>query len=546
MAQRGCGWWDRLLGLPPPARDGDIVRRMRLLARLLSLPLAASLPACAEPSAAPPPPPVRLTWQKTLPATDSLRWAQAARGLRAVRGIIHLHSVFSHDACDGKPQPDGTPNAPCLANLRRGLCATRQDFALLTDHSTRMADSAFSDLFLTDPAAGDTVERAAGDPDPAVDVVGGHLRCADAVAPGHRVHIAVGGENELMPVALRRHLGPDPATRHAAMQAASPQAVRAFHEAGGVVLVAHGESHPLDQLTTLAAAGLDGMEVYNLHANIDPKIRGPYLGLDPLGAIAGLAPWLGGRPVEDGGPEPDLAFLGFLSPNHSQLDKLDTLLSAGHHLTPTLGSDIHENTLKEPLADGERGDGYRRLMRWFGNYLLIPSGAQLTTELLRQALLAGRAFGVFDLFGPPEGFDFYAVSSAAPAGGQAVELGGQAPLGSRLRIALPRPFPTALRGAEPLLRVSLRHVPLRPGGPPTSLLRSEEVLSRTLSADAFAAESGPDATPVLEFDTAGRSPGAYRVEVHLVPHHLLHLLGDSPAPFRREYPYLYSAPLWVR
>jgi len=517
---------------------------MHRLPWILSLPLLVALPSCAEPPVEPPPP-VRLTWQKTLPATDTLRFGAAARGLRAVRGIIHLHSVFSHDACDGKPQPDGKANAPCLANLRRGLCATRQDFALLTDHATLMADSAFSDLFLTDAAAGDTVEKVAGDPAPLVDVVGGRLRRADDVAAGHRVHIAVGGENELMPVGLRRHLGSDAATRHAAMGASTPEAVRAFHEAGGVVLVAHGESHPLDQLTTLAQAGLDGMEVYNLHANIDPKIRGPYLGLDPLGAIAGLAPWLGGKPVSDGGPEPDLAFLGFLSPNQSQLDKFDTLLSAGHHLTPTLGSDIHENTLKEPLADGERGDDYRRLMRWFGNYLLLPSSAPISTAGLQQALLSGRAFGVFELFGSPEGFDFHALAMG-PSGTQVRELGDQAPQGARLRLALPRPFPAALRGSEPLLRVSLRHAPLRGGSAPTSLLRSEEVLSRTLSADDFAAASGPDATPVLEFDTAGRSPGAYRVEVYVVPHYLLHLLGDNPAVFRREYPYLYSAPLWVR
>ena len=518
---------------------------MRLLCCAFSLSLIASLSGCAEPVVEPPPP-VRLTWQKTLPATDSLRWGQAARGLRGVRGIIHLHSVFSHDACDGKPQPDGTPNAPCLANLRRGLCATRQDFALLTDHATLMADNRFADLFLTDGTAGDTAERAAADPDPQVDVVGSRLRCADDIAPGHRVHIAVGGENELMPVLLRRHLGSDAAMRHAAMGASTPDAVRAFHDAGGVVLIAHGESHPLEQFATLAPAGLDGMEVYNLHANIDPKIRGPYLGLDPLGAIAGLAPWLGGRPVSDGGPEPDLAFLGFLSPNQSQLDKFDTLLSAGYHLTPTLGSDIHENTLKEPLADGERGDGYRRLMRWFGNYLLVPTGAPLSTEVLRQALLKGRAFGVFEVFGPPEGFDFYAVASGAPSGSGVFEMGDQAPLGARLRIALPRPFPMALRGTEPLVRVSLRKAPLRAGGPVTSLSRSEEVFSRTLSADQFAEASGPDSTPVLDVDTTAHGAGAYRVEVHIVPRYVLHLLGDTSDTFIREYPYLYSAPVWVR
>ena len=160
--------------------------------------------ACAQAEMPPPAgdPVPALTWQKTLPTTDSLRFVQRDRGLRPVRGLIHLHSVYSHDACDGKPQVAGGPNAPCLANLRRGLCATRQDFAFLTDHATLMADTPFPDLFLPDAAAGDEAEHATGDPSPDVDVVGGRLRCDDSVAAGHRVHVAVGGENELMPVAL--------------------------------------------------------------------------------------------------------------------------------------------------------------------------------------------------------------------------------------------------------------------------------------------------------------------------------------------------------
>ena len=47
-------------------------------------------------------------------------------------------------------------------------------------------------------------------------------------------------------------------------------------------------------------------------------------------------------------------------------------------------------------------------------------------------------------------------------------------------------------------------------------------------------------------DSAMRGPGAYRVEVYVVPRHLLHLLGENPAPYAREYPYLYTAPIYVR
>ena len=53
-----------------------------------------------------PPQPV---WDRTLPPTDGLGVAQQQRGLRVARGIIHLHSVYSHDACDYDPQPGGNP-----------------------------------------------------------------------------------------------------------------------------------------------------------------------------------------------------------------------------------------------------------------------------------------------------------------------------------------------------------------------------------------------------------------------------------------------------
>ena len=177
--------------------------------RLLTVPvavmsLAMLVGSCAKPAPVEElPPPPRITWQKTQVATDRVDLPARKRGLRAVRGIIHLHSVYSHDACDGNPQPLGQPSAPCLRNLRKGLCATRQDFAMLTDHATHMGEAPWDKLFLTDPAAGDQTIREGG------ELVGGRMRCPDeAEQPGsHEVVITVGGENDLMPVGLHRHLG---------------------------------------------------------------------------------------------------------------------------------------------------------------------------------------------------------------------------------------------------------------------------------------------------------------------------------------------------
>ena len=42
------------------------------------------------------------------------------------RGIVHLHSHYSHDACDGNPMPDGVPDEACLQDLRSGLTFARR------------------------------------------------------------------------------------------------------------------------------------------------------------------------------------------------------------------------------------------------------------------------------------------------------------------------------------------------------------------------------------------------------------------------------------
>jgi hypothetical protein len=345
------------------------------------------------------------------------------------------------------------------------------------------------------------------------------------------VLLTVGGENALMPVGLHHHLGKTPQERADNMDAESPAAVQAFQAAGAAVLVPHGESRTIDLLRQLAGGGLDGMEVYNLHANIDPKIRTDYLGLDGLGAVAGLSPWLPATPTADGGPEPDLALLGFLLANDNQLGKFDTLLGEGRHLVPTLGSDIHENAFKQQLADGERGDSYRRLMRWFANYLLVPAGQPLTPALLHEALTHGRAFGVFHLFGPPVGFDFYAEG---PAGQAAVELGGTATLGARLHLVAPRPLPADDRRADAVLRLSLLRV--APGATAAAVVQT-----RLLSAAEL--QAGVE----LVLDTATAGVGAYRAEVTVIPRHLAPLLGPAldPGPYLHEFPYLYSGVIYV-
>jgi hypothetical protein len=512
------------------------------LCRAAGAALALASSACTDPAASMVQPPdmhtgtgepgPRLTWDRSLVPTAELQAPQRARGLTPVRGIIHLHSPHSHDACDGDPQSGGKLNEPCLLNLRKAVCATRQDFAMLTDHATHMGEAPFEQLFLTD----ETLDKPGPGSDQLLregtDILGARWRCdglVDTGPSGHRVVVTVGGENELMPVGLRRHLGSTVAERKQAMGAKDPAAIAAFKQAGGVVLQAHGESRDRARMIALAEAGLGGMEVYNLHANLDPDNRQEQ-GYDALGAIIGLAPWLAGTPVEKGGPEPDLSLLGFLLRNPKQLEHYDALLGKGHKLHPTLGSDIHENAFKGEMADGERGDSYRRLMRWFTNHLLVPAGKPLGPLELKEALEARRGYGVFELLGPPHGFDFYADGPSAEQRG---EIGAEVALGATLHLSPPRPLPAGDRRTDAVMRVVVLRI--APGAE-----RSAVVSERSLSPAELADGAG------LTVDTKVHGAGAYRVEVHLVPLHLLHLLGQDAALYKHEYPYLYSGAIFVR
>src|SRR5574338_669106 len=102
----------------------------------------AVLVACGGSSSTPLP-----EWDKTLPPARVIATGMD-RGLVPARGIVHLHSPYSHDACDGMPRDaGGVPNEPCLEHLRAALCTDHIDYAALTDHDDTMADEEFATLF---------------------------------------------------------------------------------------------------------------------------------------------------------------------------------------------------------------------------------------------------------------------------------------------------------------------------------------------------------------------------------------------------------------
>ncbi len=437
-------------------------------------------------------------WNKELPEASAMgTW----RGLVPARGIVHLHSPYSHDACDGEPRAgDGTPNEPCLDDLRTGLCATRIDFAALTDHDDTMADEDFATLF-----------SMRGDDTAVMDANGAQIASRMTCANGHVVTFTVGGENELMPIMLERHV--DAATiqeRHDIYNASDAAATAAYRAAGGLAWVAHTESKTLDELRIS-----DGLEVYNLHANIDPDIRKDYLGLDSSGAIAAAVEFADTNP---GHPEPDLALLSFLTPNQPAIDKWQALLGEGQHVPATAGSDAHENALPITLADGERGDSYRRVLRWFGNFVLVADPRDPLQ--VKDAMRVGRLFALFEVLGTPDGFDIHASGPSAT-----YELGDTVPVsdGAELDVSIP-----TVRDLDPSLpapEIRARVLRIAPGGTVTEVGNAVDQPTLTVPLDAL---------------------GAYRVEITIVPHHLGPYLGDLGTDAADvELPWIYASPIYV-
>ncbi len=436
-------------------------------------------------------------WPRDLPDTTTLG---ERRGRHLARTIVHLHSPLSHDACDGMGFEGGMLRVPsCLADFRAAACTLRMDALMLTDHATHLSEVSFEDALWIDPSMGDEpVTDASG------AVVASRMGCPD----GRHVLVTVGSENALMPVGLLRHPGgsSDPAALADLYHEESATAVEAFRAAGALVFYAHTESKTLDQIR---ATQPDGIEIYNTHANIDPHIRPDWLGLDPFA----FAPMLGRFADARSRMAPDLSLLSFLSEATPDLVTWDTLLAEGMHLTGTGGCDAHQNSFPGLMPDGERGDGYRRMMHWHTMHLLVDATDR---DGVVDALDAGRGYLTFEVFGTPVGFDFRAEASD----GSVAEMGDTIAVGATLHLvrpALPADFPR-----DPAPSLTMRIVRAAAGG-------GVEV-ARGTGAE-------------LTFPTT--QPGVYRAEVRITPEHARPYLGAYADELIHEVPWVYANPIYV-
>lgn len=470
------------------------MRRGNLACALLAL------AACGDDGGSAPDADIRPAWQGGLPDSEVMG---ERRGLAPARGIIHLHSPYSHDACDGNPRDEDTGDVDeaCLADLRAALCATRMDYAALTDHDDTMADEELETLFSV--RGDDELIRDGAD-----NPIASRIQCEG----GHQVIITVGGENPLMPIMLDRHVEGTVDERHGIYNGDDLVAATAMRAAGATVWIPHAESRTFAELAPLTPSGI---EVYQLHANIDPDIRVEYLGLDSGGAITAVVEF---ADTTEQGPEPDLALISFLEPNGPSLDLWDELLAAGQHVAGSGGTDAHQNALPLLLRDGERGDSYRRMIRWFSNVALVADPTDIVA--IEQAIAGGRMFVAFEVMGTPVGFD---ARAELPAG-DPVELGGTvaASAGATLEVTLPTVYELD-----------------------TALLPEPEIAGRVIrvtssGATVVAEGDGPLSVPL---DTAG----AYRVEVTIRPLHLGPYLGNlrDRGYDQRVLPWIYGSPIYV-
>jgi hypothetical protein len=466
---------------------------LRSFGFLLALAPLAALGCSNDSKTTPVIPGVPRDWERL--ATPTSVAFKPVRDLVPVRGIIHSHSPYSHDACDGHGlDANGKPDATCTAHLRLAVCEAAEDFIFLTDHGAHMAEHDFPDLLYIGPQD-EPIKGADGAP------IGNWLHCDD----GRKVLLTAGNENELMSLGLEHHLPGDVQARLAAYGGTDQATVDAMHAAGGLVMQAHTEQRTIEYLSTVQ---LDGQEIYNLHAAIDPDIRKDFLGLDAYAAAASILPFTS---QDEGGPQPDLTILGFFEDLPIYGQRLDEV-AALRHVTGVAGTDVHENTFATLMRDGERGDSYRRLMRWFSNVVLVKP--PLTLPGLKDALKAGRSYVAFEILGIPEGFDFRAES-----GGTVVEMGGEAPAGANLRAQAPRVY-----NLDPVVQaptISMR------------LLHAVDGKTETVAEGAS-----------ISLD--GAKPGVYRVEVRIMPRHLRPYLGYQGDLYVREVPWVLSNPIWVK
>lgn len=488
-------------------------------------------------------------------------WGPENRGFLHLRGIVHAHSIYSHDGCASDAPPIGSEaSLQCLAEMRAAPCLAGIDFLMQTDHPSNVADTPFLDTLHYQPEDGDAIMK-----DEEERPLANRVTCPQgSLVDRFYFYVGTEGGGKNMPVALAGPIPPEVFSTGYADSVPLAQAraaVAQVHALGGVALAAHTEEGDIS-VERIVALPLDGMEIYNFHANILKAIDNfdRLLLLDRFMGAAGP-----GRPLAD------LSLLTFLQPTTRDVEKFDQAVSLGFagssgpdgsplmplHLVHIAANDVHRNvefpvmcpegvqpdnfcgTLADsgypefavflatggpfPLNDGDRLDSYVRSYKWFSNHLFVNAD---DPDRIRKALRKGHGFSAFDGLGYPQGFDFFAVS-----GSDVHEMGDEFAFAEGTTLYLRAP--------------TLVEPPW--GLPRVENYGSAEVTTRLVRVTGEGSQvvrtlQGQGVTTA--FTAPG--PGVYRVECDIVPRHLKPGLPGVEDLADDTYPYLYSNAVFIR
>lgn len=411
-------------------------------------------------------------WKKNLPpyssaANESGRW---------LRTVLHVHSVFSHDACDKKGIKGGKPNQKCLNDLRNAFCKTHIDVAFITEHKDRLADFSLPDsLHLR---AGDEPILMNG------EIIGSIQHCPD----GHKIRVYPGSENSLMALGQLRHPEPIDGDLRKAYAGVSERVASGLKATGALLAINHPEATTIEQLRLLEPHAI---EIYNTHANLKRITDGSKTKL--VKSAAKLLTFLSNPFLKS-----DLYFLSFFKEDHHALTKW-AQLSMDRHVTGVFGADAHQNLSPLKMWDGERVDSFRRNFRWYSNLIWVESKDPTREEILK-SIEDGKSLAVFELFGTADGFAFESTGTTLP---------------TRLTVRAPM-----VRDWRPPLRR------------PVITLR---ILRATENGWVEVARNSAQATLETTIDL----PGSYRAEARIKPDHLRPYLPTA-RHLIKEYPWVYS------
>jgi hypothetical protein len=347
------------------------------------------------------------------------------------------------------------------------------------------------------------------------DRVANQLNCSD----GFHAVMAPGLEGKMLALGMEKHVAGTVADREATYggegttEKTDLEKSIATGGSNALVVIPHTESRELSLLRTLSP---DAMEIYNLHANLDPKIRKASLGLKPFEHIAKFMNYLL-DPFNT--QNADYLFVEFFQLSSVYMCKWNTLLSEGFHITGVAAHDSHENIFPQKASDGERIDQHRRMTRMFSNLVMTTAS---DIDSIKASIRAGKVFFVVEGFGSPINLDFHGTNNGTTVEmGSSMTVAGADP--SSLTFLAPSvisSFPGMDSDYKPLVYSELHFI------------NSSGVESVVKSA-------------IGETLTYSDPPaGHYRIHSYILPFHLRDLVLNH-AYAEKAYPWIISNPIKV-